>query len=87
MEICLQGRHCHISKLQKKKKRARREGTIAEIDKRLKEHEQKVTADIERLLAAALNEMAPSRGLPKYKFLLLRKAVVLPHRFPKSKGQ
>jgi hypothetical protein len=35
-----------------------------ELEKRLKEHEEKVTADIERRVAAAVNEMAPSRGLP-----------------------
>jgi acyl dehydratase len=35
-----------------------------ELEKRLKEHEEKLTADIERRVAAALNEMAPSGGLP-----------------------
>jgi hypothetical protein len=34
------------------------------IEKRLKEHEEKVTTDIERRLAAVVNEMAPSGGLP-----------------------
>jgi hypothetical protein len=29
-----------------------------ELEKRLKEHEEKVTADIERRVAAAVNEMA-----------------------------
>jgi hypothetical protein len=35
-----------------------------EIEKRLKEHQEKVSADIERRVAAAVNEMAPSGGLP-----------------------
>jgi hypothetical protein len=35
-----------------------------ELEKRLKEYEEKVTADIERRVAAAVNEMAPSGGLP-----------------------
>jgi hypothetical protein len=34
------------------------------LEKRLKEHEQKVMADIERRVVAAINEMAPSGGLP-----------------------
>jgi hypothetical protein len=35
-----------------------------EIEKRLKEHEEKVTTNIERRAAAAVNEMAPSGRLP-----------------------
>jgi hypothetical protein len=35
-----------------------------EIEKRLKEHEEKVTTDIERRVAAVVNEMAPSGGQP-----------------------
>jgi hypothetical protein len=35
-----------------------------EIEKRLKEHKEKVTTDIEQRVAAAVNEMAPSGGLP-----------------------
>jgi hypothetical protein len=35
-----------------------------ELEKRLKEHKKKVTADIERRVAAAVNEMAPAQGLP-----------------------
>jgi hypothetical protein len=35
-----------------------------ELEKRLKEHEEKVTADIEWRVAAVVNEMAPSRGMP-----------------------
>jgi hypothetical protein len=35
-----------------------------EIEKRLKEHEEKLTTDIERRVAAAVNEMAPVQGLP-----------------------
>jgi hypothetical protein len=35
-----------------------------DIEKRLKEHEENVMADIERRVAATVNEMAPSRGLP-----------------------
>jgi hypothetical protein len=35
-----------------------------ELEKRLKEHKEKLTADIERRVAAAVNEMAPSGGLP-----------------------
>jgi DNA-binding transcriptional MerR regulator len=35
-----------------------------ELEKRLKEHEEKLTADIERRVAAAVNEMAPAQGLP-----------------------
>jgi hypothetical protein len=34
-----------------------------ELEKRLKEHEEKLTADIERRVAAAVNEMDPSGGL------------------------
>jgi hypothetical protein len=34
------------------------------MEKRLKEHEEKVTTDIERRQTAALNKMAPSGGLP-----------------------
>jgi hypothetical protein len=44
--------------------RARRGGTTARVRKRLKEHEEKLTADIERLVAAAINEMAQAQGLP-----------------------
>jgi hypothetical protein len=35
-----------------------------ELEKRLKEHEEKVTTDIERRVDATVNEMAPSGGLP-----------------------
>jgi hypothetical protein len=35
-----------------------------ELEKRLKEHEEKVMADIERRVAAVVNEMAPAQGLP-----------------------
>jgi hypothetical protein len=35
-----------------------------ELEKRLKEHEEKMTADIERRVAAAVNEMALAQGLP-----------------------
>jgi hypothetical protein len=35
-----------------------------ELEKRLKEHEEKLTTDIERRVAAAVNEMAPAQGLP-----------------------
>jgi hypothetical protein len=35
-----------------------------ELEKRLKEHEEKLTADIERRVVAAVNEMAPAQGLP-----------------------
>jgi hypothetical protein len=35
-----------------------------ELEKRLKEHEEKVTTDIEWRVAAPINEMAPSEGLP-----------------------
>jgi hypothetical protein len=35
-----------------------------ELEKRLKEHKEKLTADIERRVAAAVNEMAPAQGLP-----------------------
>jgi hypothetical protein len=35
-----------------------------ELEKRLKEHEEKLTVDIERRVAAAVNEMAPAQGLP-----------------------
>jgi hypothetical protein len=35
-----------------------------ELEKRLKEHEEKVTADIEWRVAATVNEMAPAQGLP-----------------------
>jgi hypothetical protein len=35
-----------------------------EIEKRLTKHEEKVTVNIEWRVAAAVNEMAPSRGLP-----------------------
>jgi hypothetical protein len=58
-----------------------------EIEKILKEHGEKVTVDIERRVATALNEMAPSGGLPLVQVLLLTKVVALLQRFPKSKGQ
>jgi hypothetical protein len=35
-----------------------------ELEKRLKEHEKKVTTDIERRVVAVVNEMAPAQGLP-----------------------
>jgi hypothetical protein len=35
-----------------------------ELEKRLKEHEEMLTADIERRVATAVNEMAPAQGLP-----------------------
>jgi hypothetical protein len=35
-----------------------------ELEKRLKEHEEKLTADIERRVATTVNEMAPTHGLP-----------------------
>jgi hypothetical protein len=35
-----------------------------EIEKILKEHEEKVMVDIERRVTATINEMAPSGGLP-----------------------
>jgi hypothetical protein len=35
-----------------------------ELEKRLKEHEDKVTTDIERRVAATINEMTPFGGLP-----------------------
>jgi hypothetical protein len=35
-----------------------------ELENRLKEHEEKLTVDIERQVAAAVNEMAPTQGLP-----------------------
>jgi hypothetical protein len=35
-----------------------------ETEKRHKEHEKKVMTNIERRVAAAVNEMAPSEGLP-----------------------
>jgi hypothetical protein len=50
--------------MKKKKKRARRGGTAERVRKRLKEHEEKLTADIERRVATAVNEMAPAQGLP-----------------------
>jgi hypothetical protein len=34
------------------------------IEKRLEEHEKKVAGDIERRVAATVNEMSPSGGLP-----------------------
>jgi hypothetical protein len=35
-----------------------------ELAKRLKEHEEKLTADIEWRVATSINEMAPTQGLP-----------------------
>jgi hypothetical protein len=35
-----------------------------ELEKRLKEHEEKLMADIEWRVAATVNEMAPTQGLP-----------------------
>jgi hypothetical protein len=35
-----------------------------ELEKRLKEHEEKVTTDIERRVAATVNDIAPAQGLP-----------------------
>jgi hypothetical protein len=58
-----------------------------ELEKRLKEHEEQVTADIERRVAAAVNEMAPSRGLPLVQVPSAHKSIVLPWWFSKSKGQ
>jgi hypothetical protein len=63
MEIWLLWRHCHLSKPQKKK-RAEEEERRQEIQKTLKEHEEKLTADIEQRVAATVNEMAPAQGLP-----------------------
>jgi hypothetical protein len=35
-----------------------------ELEKRLKEHEEKLTTDIDRRVAATINEMALAQGLP-----------------------
>jgi hypothetical protein len=35
-----------------------------ELEKRLKEHEEKMTADIEQRVVAAVNEITPAQGLP-----------------------
>jgi hypothetical protein len=55
-----------IATYRSRRRRREREGEEwwQEIEKRLKEHEEKVTTDIEQRVVAALNEMAPSRGLP-----------------------
>jgi hypothetical protein len=49
-------------------RRRRRESEEEEwqelLEKILKEHEEKVTADIQRRVAAVVNEMAPEQGLP-----------------------
>jgi hypothetical protein len=60
MEIYLQG---DIATYQSRRRRREREEEERqqEIEKILKEHEEKVTADIERRMFAALNEMTPSR--------------------------
>jgi hypothetical protein len=60
---------------------------LQEIEKILKEHKEKVTADIEQRVVVALNEMAPSGGLPLVQVPSTHKVVVLPQWFLKSKGQ
>jgi hypothetical protein len=45
-----------------------------ELEKRLNEHEEKVTADIERRVVAAVNEMAPAQGLPLVQVLSTHKS-------------
>jgi hypothetical protein len=60
MEIWLQGRHCHLLKPQRRRER---EEEDRQQEKRLKEHDEKLMADIERRVDAAVNEMAPTQGL------------------------
>jgi hypothetical protein len=48
----------------RKRRRQREEERRQELEKRLIEHEEKLTADIERRVAAAVNEMALAQGLP-----------------------
>jgi hypothetical protein len=47
MEICLQWRHCHLSSRRRRREHEEEE-QWQEIEKRLKEHEEKVKTDIER---------------------------------------
>jgi DNA-binding transcriptional MerR regulator len=56
-----------IATYQSRRRRRKREEEEwrQELEKRLKEHEEKVTAHIERQVAAVVNEMAPSGGLPQ----------------------
>jgi hypothetical protein len=85
MEIC----RGDIATYRSRRRRREREEEEwrQELEKRLKEHEEKVKADIERCVAAVANEMAPAQGLPPVQVPSAHKAVVLPWRFPKSKGQ
>jgi hypothetical protein len=62
MEIWLQG---DIATYRSRRRREREEEERRqELEKILKEHEEKLTAGIERRVAAAVNEMAPGQGLP-----------------------
>jgi hypothetical protein len=58
-----------------------------EIEKRIKEHEEKVTTDIKWRVAAAVNEMAPSRGLSLVQVPSAHKSSCAFAAAPKSKGQ
>jgi hypothetical protein len=48
----------------KRRRERKEEERRQELEKRLKEHEEKLTADIERRVAAVVNEMVPAQGLP-----------------------
>jgi hypothetical protein len=52
--------------------------------KRLKEHEEKLTADIERRVAATVNEMAPAQGLPLVQVLSAHKSCCASAAVPKE---
>jgi hypothetical protein len=48
----------------RKRREREEEERRQELEKRLKEHEEKLTVDIEQRVAAAVNEMASAQGLP-----------------------
>jgi hypothetical protein len=51
-------------RIRKRRREREEEERRQELEKRLTEHEEKLTTDIERRVAAAVNEMAPAQGLP-----------------------
>jgi hypothetical protein len=48
----------------RKRREREEEERRQELEKRLKEHEEKLTSDIEWRVSAAVNEMAPAQELP-----------------------
>jgi hypothetical protein len=58
-----------------------------ELEKRLKEHEEKVTIDIERQVDATVNEMAPAQGLPLVRVPFAHKSSCVSAVVPKEQRE